>query len=264
MSVDALARAANLRDLGGHPSADGLSVRAGMLYRSGELTRLSGREQRELASLGLRTIVDLRTDEEVTRRGAAPRLKAARVVRLPIDSGDLTSTIVPAVLRGDFRDVPPDLLARVNRQLVRDATAQFREAIELVSDERARPLLFHCTHGKDRTGLLAGVVLLALDVPWDAVVADYLRSNVLRTAQHRWQWRAVRMLAPFLSRRPWRRPDLESVERLFRVVPENLEAALDEMRVLGGDVDAFFEVAYGLDASRRAALREALLERPTT
>lgn len=259
MGLDALARAANFRDLGGHCSTDGRRVRTGALFRSGELSRLTKRERAAFETLGLRTVLDLRTDEEVKKGGPTPCPRDGRVVRLAIDSGDLTSRLVPTILRGDFGAVPADFLQQVNRQLVRDAHVQFRAAIDLIADPSARPLLFHCTHGKDRAGLLAAFVLLALDVPWDAVLADYLRSNELRTAENRRQFRRLRLLAPLLSRRPWRRPDLGGVERLFHVAPENLAAARDEMQSRYGTVDAFLAHALGLDAARRAGLREQLL-----
>lgn len=259
MSFDALARDANLRELGGVSSADGRRIRRRALYRSGELATLRFTPRRGLDRLELGTILDLRTDEEVRRRGETPAIGGARVLRVPMDSGDLTSSILPLVWRGRFDAVPLDLLEQVNRALVRDCTASFRAIFDVLLDARSAPVLFHCTHGKDRTGVVAALVLLALDVEWSSILSDYLRSNETRTLQHRRQRLAVRTLAPWLAGRPFSRPDLAPLERLFDVVPRNLEAARDEMRQVAGDVDAYLTHACGLTAERRDALRAAFL-----
>lgn len=259
MSADALKRAVNFRDLGGHVAVDGRRVKRGVLFRSGALSRLGRSERAALDALGLRTVIDLRTDAEVDKHGVTYSPAGVRVSRIPIDSGDLTSQLAPTILRGDFAAVPPDLLEQVNRQLVRDESGSFRAAIEIVADPSAWPLLFHCTHGKDRAGLLAGITLMALDVPWEAVVADYLRSNDQRTAQSRRQLCWLRVLAPLFARRRVARVELASVERLFIVGPENLSAGRDEMTRRFGSVEGFLSDAIGMDACRCAELRARLL-----
>lgn len=260
MSRVALAHAANLRELGGLYGADGRRIRRDALYRSGELATLRATRREALSRLGLRTIVDLRTDAEVRRRGRSPELFGARVVRVPMDSGDLTTSILPLVLRGRFEAVPPDLLEQVNRVLVREMASSLRTIFDVLLEADNAPVLFHCTHGKDRTGLVAALVLLALDVEWGAVVSDYLRSNDTRTVQHRRQRVAVRIVAPWLAGRPFGGADVRNLERLFDVVPENLEAARDEMHRVAGGVDAYLAQACGLTPERRGALRSLWLE----
>ena len=114
---------------------------------------------------------------------------------LPIASSDMFAKLIPMLLQGDFSEVPSDLLDRVNRLLVRDFSDQFGGLLRILSDPANRPLVFHCTQGKDRAGFGAAMVLSALGVPWATVVEDYLLSNHFRKVENDKMLRAIRGFA---------------------------------------------------------------------
>jgi protein-tyrosine phosphatase len=154
----------NLRDLGGYPAGGGGTVRWRTLLRSDALHRLDGAGRAALAALGLRTVVDLRTPEEVA---ASPSL---------LDETGVRTYHVPLFDAADIGQLPPDLTA-VYQYMIDDCGAAIAAAIGRLCDGAALPGLVHCTAGKDRTGLVAALVLDVVGVPDEIIAADYALSN---------------------------------------------------------------------------------------
>ncbi|GLZ79869.1 hypothetical protein Afil01_46760 [Actinorhabdospora filicis] len=249
--------ALNVRDLGGYTTVDGRTVAAGRLFRGAALGRATDADLGVLAGLGLKTVVDFRTPGEIASSGADRLPDGAAEVLLPVGGGNLDEYYVTATdaearerLLGGGR--AEQVLAGINRAFVAEdeQRAQFAVALALIAD--GGPLLFHCTAGKDRTGWLAAIVLTALDVPRDQVMADYLLSNryFLPVGEA--------MLAKMAQ------SGLDIDPGLYRPLieqrPAYLEAAFDEAEARYGSFAAF--LAEGLDAGPGtvARLREALLD----
>lgn len=247
----------NFRDLGGYATADGRRVRWGRVYRSGELSQLTDADVAVLAKLGIKTVVDLRSPEEVQMRGESRMPDGARTVRLPIASGDMFSKLVPMLLKGDFSRLPSNLLERVNRALVRDCAEQYGALLQTLLDATNQPVVFHCTQGKDRAGFGAAMVLSALGVPWDVVVEDYLLSNECRRDDNEKMLGMIRQLA---ASKGGSDVDVGKVEALLVVKPDSLHAAHAEIRERHGDMDTFLAGALGLGGESRDRLRDHLLE----
>ncbi|MBM3138935.1 MAG: tyrosine-protein phosphatase [Chloroflexi bacterium] len=162
-------RVYNFRDLGGYAAADGRVVRWRRLFRSGELQRMSDDEARACRdSLRIATVIDLRShDESNDPRGfgaiAAP---PARRHHLPI--GNARSKYEARESgRWDPAYVP----------LLEHHGDTWASAVRLLSTEDAYPALFHCVTGKDRTGVLAALLLGVLGVPDRVIVEDYAVSQ---------------------------------------------------------------------------------------
>jgi protein-tyrosine phosphatase len=156
---------ANVRDLGGLQRADGSTTPDGVFIRAEMLDRLSPEGWDALRSRGVRTIIDLRRPDERTR--TAP--DDLRVVGVDLD-GDEREFWAPVEADGRW-GTPLYYLAHLE-QLPHRLT-EVLDALA-VADDGA--VLFHCGAGWDRTGLVAAVLLRALDVTADAAVADYLAS----------------------------------------------------------------------------------------
>jgi protein tyrosine/serine phosphatase len=160
----------NFRDLGGLSTADGGRTRRGVVFRSSGLEELTAADLRYLVDdLGLRTVFDLRSPDDIET--VEPLVDAGvRVVNYPIvRPGSSTSLRRP--MRTDGRvDVP-----RVYRMFL-DSSATSIASIftDLVND--ATPALFHCAAGKDRTGVLAALLLGAVGVTRDEIVDDFMAS----------------------------------------------------------------------------------------
>jgi protein-tyrosine phosphatase len=250
----------NFRDVGGHLTIDGRHVRTGLLYRSVDLSGLDGPALGWLAGLGLRTVFDLRTAPERARRPSHPPA-GAHTVALDVlaDSGQAD----PAAFYDLMRDPPrasaeladgasERFFAATYRDFVRlpSARGAFAELYRALAHEDARPALVHCTTGKDRTGWAVAALLAFLGVPDDAVMEEYLRSDVEIRAAYGF------VIDDFVSRGGDRRV----IEPLMSARPAYLQSAFEEVAGTYGDLDAYFRVGLGLEAETLGALVAAFLE----
>lgn len=174
--------ALNVRDLGGIATGSGRKVSPGRVLRADALSGLTDEDVAVLAGMALRTAIDFRSAHEVADAGSDRLPAGAAAIALPVDAANLDELFAAgpdelAALLGDGKGVA--FMTRINRQFVADPAnrAQFGRALHLIADADRQPVLFHCTVGKDRTGWMAAIVLTALGVPRDAVIADYLATN---------------------------------------------------------------------------------------
>lgn len=160
----------NFRDLGGYPTSDGRRTRWRRLFRADGLTQLTEPDLAVLRELGVRSVIDLRTELEVEARG-----------RFQADAGGIEYHHLPLTdtLPGEEETPAWDDTSFVSRRYVsmlRDGAPSVVAALSLLSDPERLPAVFHCSVGKDRTGVLAAVVLGLLGVPEDLIVDDYALS----------------------------------------------------------------------------------------
>ena len=236
--------ASNVRDLGGWPAAGGSHVRFGLVFRSASLGRLTDADALALEQTGLRTVVDLRG--EVERERAPSRLDALPGVAahfLPIEpslGGPRRTERIPHATTGAEALA---MMRRAYKSYALDWPHRYAALFDLLLQPARRPLLFHCTAGKDRTGFGAALLLAALGVGHEAILADYLATNRL------WQGDAdIRAVLP---------PAVADV--LMSVHGELLDVAFEAIRDAYGSLDVYLEQRIGLDAARRESLRAALL-----
>lgn len=175
----------NFRDLGGIRVRDGKVLRDHMIFRSGELNGLSERERAELDALGIECIFDLRSPEEVDYKpdyvpqGAVyHNVPAARTRGKMVVEPDSVVKMIPvwlpaAVSRGAFRM----RFKHLYRKFPFNNSA-YRKIFEAM-DEGSK-FLFHCSAGKDRTGVASMLILLALGADLETVKQDYMLSNFYR------------------------------------------------------------------------------------
>jgi protein-tyrosine phosphatase len=248
--------APNFRDLGGYRTSDGRPVKWGMLYRSDGLDKLTEQDQRYLERLGLAHVVDFRSADEVKDApDKLPPTLASHWTNLPIGAAGLNvRDLMQRINSGRVEGLDmQDLLVGGNARLARDAAVTYRTWLHSLTEPAGAPVVFHCTSGKDRTGLAAAIVLLALGVPKDVVMQDYLASNTYLAERNRGiEWR-VRIFSAF-------RTDPATLRPLLGVEPRYLNAAFDAMEKEHGSIDNYLREALGADDAFRAALRERFLE----
>jgi protein-tyrosine phosphatase len=161
----------NFRDLGGYPVEGGRVTRWGRLFRSDTLHELSAADVATLRSLGLATVIDLRTARELARTGRGPLgPEPVRYHHLSvIGEGAAREADGEAMAAPGGDDLSERYLWYLD--VGREALA---EALVLLGDGDNYPLVFHCAAGKDRTGVLAALVLDIVGVDPSEIVADYL------------------------------------------------------------------------------------------
>lgn len=161
----------NFRDLGGYGTVDGRRTRWRCLFRADGLSQLTTEDKAQITELGIATVIDLRTALEVDARGRFPEdMGAVSYYHLP-----LTDTF-PGEEQAPAWDDAAFVTARYLGMLA-EGTESVAEAVRILAEPRNRPAVFHCSVGKDRTGVLAAVMLGFLGVSDDIIVEDYALSR---------------------------------------------------------------------------------------
>ena len=238
----------NFRDVGGYRTADGRAVRWGQVYRAGSLAELTDDDVAKLGALGLRLVCDLRSADELARH--ADRLPpGATHAHRPIVGEVSRLRRVVALYRKRHR--LQELLQEVNHVMLDQNGPTFVDVLRLAADPANRPLVIHCTAGKDRTGLAVALLLLTLGVPEETVVADYTLSN------HAFDVLATRM-RPEMARLYSLGFGEVQLQPFLLAEARTLRGALAYLRRRYGSVDWYLQRA-GLDADTLDALRAELL-----
>lgn len=252
--------ATNFRELGGYRAADGRRVKYGLLYRGGNLDTLTSPADRaKLQSLGLKEILDLRSAGESAMHPdpAVPGANCQRVCGMRNADGSEMDFSGQGIER--LRQEKEAFERSVGRQ-VHDFEwfrAMYRQmpfgnpayhTLFAMLESHRVPVLFHCSCGKDRTGIAAMLILLALGVSRRGALADYMLTNTYRRA----------IIERFLADKPADQRDL-----LLPVegVSEPMGAgAIDEILQRYPSYEAYFAAEYGITAARLTALRDYYLE----
>jgi len=244
-----LATAPNFRDVGGYRTADGRWVRMGLVYRSDGLDRLSEADLARIGRLAPALVVDLRTQSE---RSRGPD-------RLPPGADPMVADVAAdappgqGIAKISTADDAADFLVLANRQFVslpsaKDAYTRLFARLQGPPDgAKTGAVVYHCSAGKDRTGWASAVLLTALGVPRETVMADYMASNGYLVEKNR---------AMFSAMPPQQAAKLEPV---FTVRAAYLNAAFDEVDKRYGSFDRYLKEGLGLDAPALARLRARFL-----
>jgi len=250
-----VAGAANLRDLGGYVTRDGRrALRWGFLYRSDALADLSDQDVAYLARLRLHRVVDFRSAAE--RERDPDRLPdGVSVVWQPIAGQGLDPTeLQDRLLAGEVSaDQAAAWLVEGNRAFANEFREVYARFLRDLADPANLPTLFHCTAGKDRTGFAAALVLIALDVPRETAMRDYLLTNTFTQAKTRRTLQVIRLASLF-------RADPDDLQPLFEARESYLDAAFSAIEETQGAADAYLRDALGIDDALRARLLANLLE----
>ncbi len=244
--------ASNFRDLGGIPTKDGRVVKWGKIYRSGKLNDLSDKDLDYFNTLGINTVIDFRDDIEVEKdKTRFPKNREVKRVRTPIGdrSGNMQAQLKKQVRSADQDTFDSEkFVADVMRQFVDTFAFQYQPFLDLVAEEENAPLLYHCTAGKDRTGLGTGLVLAMLGVDKEVIYDDFMMSNYYRNKVIN---KTLRKSSLVIKQRV--------VQPLVEVKESYIQAAFDAIDEKYGNIDNFLEKEYGLDAEKLEVIRDKYL-----
>jgi protein-tyrosine phosphatase len=165
----------NVRDLGGHRTRDGAVVRERLLFRADAVHRATPADCERLAALGLRTVIDLRTTVELEARGRVAEHVADVWHHAPVLDEIWDPSTVRAV--DDAVHEAAAYLTERYLDMLEGGADAFVQAFDVLAAPDALPALFHCAAGKDRTGVLAALVLGTLGVDDDTIADDYAASG---------------------------------------------------------------------------------------
>lgn len=226
----------NFRDLGGLAAANGKKIRWGMLFRSGDLDKLTPVDLAYLASFSLRTVVDFRTEAELERAPDKLPRTVTNYAHLLITPGRLDA---PESMELMEREGGEGYMRELYRQFATDEEIikQYREFFVLLQNEKNLPLLFHCSAGKDRTGYGAALILFSLGVDTETIMKDYLASGPCLGDKY----------DRFLEKYPQYAP-------MIAVKPEYLQSAVNAMKERSGSIENYLAEVLGVDIDRVRAI----------
>ena len=258
-AVEGIRREINFRDLGGYTAEDGRRIRSGVLFRSGALGLLNAEERDLFRDLGIRTILDFRSR------------KACEELPDPVFEGceQLRMCAAYENLREDLNDSPREffemlvdedqhgnliatIVSSIQASLVYSNEvykAMFRKLLD-----RKVPLLFHCSQGKDRTGIGAILIMLALGIDEEQIRHDFMLSNKYRETLIEKRLRSMRLLHRFSENV---RTAVMAVEG---VLPEEVHMILAEILERYGTYENFLFHEYDLKEEDLKQLRDFYLE----
>ncbi len=243
--------------MGGVPAQGGGLVRRGRLFRAGTLAHLGKEDDAALVPLGIRTICDLRRAPERTHEPS--RWPGDGVTTLHWDYQSLSQRLLSEMAGEDMTaGAAFDLMTQFYRGLPLMLAEAIRDIFATVAGGRV-PLLFHCAAGKDRTGVVAGLLHAALGVPREIIFADYARSAEL--VDYEAILRADPSVSLGLARGGFSLAQVPEVPRAVLLASDAryLAAAFAHAEAQDGTIESFLTDTIGVSPATLAAVRADLI-----
>ena len=214
----------NPRDIGGYVGSDGRKIRTHRLLRTGNISEITTADEQYLLDYGLRTIIDLRSPAEC-KQNPDKELDNVEHYACPLSAEDNTGGHGLDMSK-EFAEYRKDQYAgfklmcrRYHHHILsKSAKQSFHHIVELIAENDDGAILYHCSEGKDRTGLVTIIILYILGVDMEVIRQDYLYSNYMLN-----DYRAVR-------------------DQHFKQVGEN-DNFRANMRVLGSVANSYFDTS---------------------
>ncbi len=255
-----LERGSNFRDVGGYPAAGGKHVRWGLIYRTGATPLLTPDDDRYVGTLGVTSVIDLRSSEErQLAPDQAPAGPGVRYFAHDYPASDIFSKLPPNATPATSRANQSSLY----RGWLVSLAPQYRDLFRQLLKGQG-PVSYHCSAGQDRTGVATALVLSALGVPREVILADYHLSTQDRSPENE---------MPPID--PARYPD-NALAAFYAKAQANgpskprplyddqhvayLQQTFDEIDSRWGSVDAYLDKQLGVGPRDIARLRALYLE----
>ncbi len=257
--------ALNFRDLGGYSTSQGQLVRRGLIYRSGELSRLTDADFRTLRAMQMAYVFDLRTDVERAVAKTSWRGDSPNIIPVPVgfhpDENPVT-TLKALLLKGTDPQHADETMRAITAKIAIDGALVIGQVLRALANNQ-EPALIHCTAGKDRTGVVSAFLLTLLGVPMETVYEDYLKSNgstpaemerLKSAAAHAMRGVAPGVMAP-VSAIP-----IETIKVLMGVNRSYLDAAFAAVNDSHGSFENYVREGMKFTPTDQQTLKARLLE----
>ncbi|KXH85418.1 tyrosine-protein phosphatase [Chryseobacterium kwangjuense] len=243
----AIKKVYNFRTVGSIKNSEGKVLKEGKFYRSGHLHKLKKKSFRELENLGIKEIIDLRNSKEIADKpDQLPGDMVYKKYSAFEDEGDQLIQARKLVLKGKVNGFDADKrMTDFYREYVTENPEVIKKIITEIL-ESDQPVLYHCTAGKDRTGITTALILSILKFDKETIYNDYLLSNNYRKKLVDKRLRLANNLH-FL----YPKMDVKVLEKLSWVESAYLDAAFDEINKKYGSLDAYIQKVLGISEDKR-------------
>ena len=247
----------NFRDIGDLITEDGRKIKAGLLFRSDDLSRLSKRDLDTIQGIGLKVICDLRTvNERKANNYQLPESTGTKIIHIPIYHGsqDLSHREFFRLLVGNSKKVNfENMIYEFYLCIVSERQAEIKKILNAIVNINRAPALIHCTGGKDRTGLITALIQLYLGVSYDTVIEHYLKSNALIEPRMIKVERFIRLMSLY-------RISSERIKPLLIVKRAYLDTALQKIFSEYESIESYFIEGCEVDERTLINLKEMMIE----
>lgn len=240
-------RAANFRDVGGYKTAAGKTVKWGEIYRSAEISRLTDQDLKTFEDRNIKQVFDFRGKEEAA--SAPDKLPAGTHYLLcSAGSNHLGKDAMP-----DFKDLNKlsnfliDFYGNVDSLAIR--YRPLFQAMLASGDNEA--ILYHCTGGRDRTGIATALVLYSLGVPQQTIEEDYIASNYYLKDSNKAMFSKMGKLSD---------EQIEAISKALELKPIYLQTTFKALEKRYGSIDQFFKDGLGINEQARKQLVDKYTE----
>jgi len=241
----------NTRELGGYKTTDGKTIKWGKLFRSDKLSDISKTDQAYLQNLGIKKIVDFRSEQE---KAEDPNIIPTGIsyVEMPISVDGAMRSKIEAVLKGETDREVQSFLIDANKEFVTNYADVYENFLRGLIDEDT-PTLFHCTAGKDRAGFAAAITLIALGVSKEDVINDYMKTNAFTQERIEEILGQIELMSLYQS-------DVEILRPLLGVEQIYIETAFRTAEEKYGSLENFIRDGLNISDEDIQKLRNKFLE----
>lgn len=237
----------NFRAVGNIRNSEGKTLKEGKFYRSAHLHKLKKKSFKEFENLGIKQVIDLRNSKEIADKpDQLPADITYKKYSAFEDEGDQLTQAKKLVLKGKVNGSDAD---KRMIDFYREYVTENPEIIKkIITDilESDQPVLYHCTAGKDRTGITTALILTILKFDKEIIYNDYLLSNNYRKKLVLKRLNLANDLH-FL----YPKMDVKVLEKLSWVETAYLDAAFDEIHKKYGSMDAYIQQVLGISEDKR-------------
>lgn len=248
----------NFRELGGYRTQDGRHVKENVFFRSARLDHLNTNELRAIKKLGIKTIVDLRSEEEVNKHPdpVMSGISYYKMSALKDEKGEdinySPSSILKKALRQRDKNIAQATLEHFYALMIFN-NGTFTKLMNMLKEEHT-PILFHCTAGKDRTGIASILILLLLGVSEESIRKDYLLTNKYRKKALNKQHRRFKLLTHFSN-------NVSDIVTLSEgVLPEGCDYIFNLIHQRYSSYEEYFEQEMHISKEEQKRIREKYLK----
>ena len=249
---------ANTRDIGGYITGDLQTLRWRQIIRSENLSRLTANDFQKLEEMGLKTVIDLRTNKEHDR---APTVwqgdNPPQFFHFPVgdSDGEWFNATRKMMKKNKFTEKQSSaLMAEGYRMIVKEGPPSYEKLMEVVLDQSNWPILIHCNAGKDRAGVAVTLILESLGVDREVIMEEFLLTNEIARIKEKSVLLAKQGKK---QRRNGRGPSAEAWFPVIGVQSEMLETFYKSVDENYGSMDAFL-TEMGVDQAARETLAASL------